>query len=84
MTEREEILKGQGWEKRFIASEPRLSEAVELYRSIGFDVLLEPLPDEKELEKDGCSASGCTACFEAGKERYRIIFTRARKGEGER
>lgn len=80
MTEREAILKGQGWEKRFIASEPRLSEAIELYQSIGFDVLLEPLPDEKELANSDCSATGCTACFEADRDRYRIIFTRARKG----
>ncbi|HAR95289.1 MAG TPA: hypothetical protein DCR97_04920 [Deltaproteobacteria bacterium] len=83
MTEREAILKDQGWEKRFIACEPRLSEAVELYRSIGFDVLLEPLPGEKGLHKGDCSATGCTACFEADRERYRIIFTRARKGEGQ-
>lgn len=83
MREREEILKDQGWEKRFIASEPRLSETVELYQSIGFDVLLEPLPEKNELEKDECSASGCTACFEADKERYRVIFTRKRKGGGQ-
>ena len=39
----------QGWEKRFIADEPRLSEMKELYESIGFDVLLEPLPPKEEL-----------------------------------
>jgi hypothetical protein len=81
MTNREEKLKGQGWEKRFVASEPRLSEAVDLYESIGFDVLLEPLPDDEELKKGGCGTSGCTACFETDKERYRIIFTKAKKGK---
>jgi hypothetical protein len=79
MTGREQELKDQGWEKRFIANEPRLSEAVELYESIGFDVLLEPLPDEDELKKGSCEASGCTACFQADKERYRMIFTRPKK-----
>ena len=28
----------QGWEKRFVADEPRLSEMKELYESIGFEV----------------------------------------------
>jgi len=81
MTRREKELADQGWEKRFVASEPRLSEAVELYESIGFEVLLEPLPDDEELQKDNCEASGCTACFEADRECFRIIFTRAKRGE---
>lgn len=72
-------MKAQGWQKRFIASEPRLSEAVELYQSIGFDVLLEPLPDQEELDEGECSTSGCTACFEADKGRYRMVFTKARE-----
>ena len=41
---REEELVGLGWTRRFIACEPRLSESVELYESLGFEVLLEPLP----------------------------------------
>jgi hypothetical protein len=81
MGKREDELRRQGWEKRFTASEPKLSEAVELYRSIGFDVLLEPLPDGEESDKTECAASGCTACFEVEKERYRIVFTRKEKGE---
>ena len=81
MANREEELVGQGWEKRFIAREPRLSEAVELYQSIGFDVLLEPLLNEGEVKRDNCEVSGCTVCFEADKERYRIIFTRAKNRE---
>jgi hypothetical protein len=40
MTRREEELISLGWEKRFVADEPRLSEMTELYESIGFDVLL--------------------------------------------
>jgi hypothetical protein len=76
MTKREEELEGLGWEKRFIADEPRLSEMKELYESIGFEVLLEPLPSKEEL--DACAESGCTACLDADPERYRIIYTRAR------
>jgi ribosomal protein S18 acetylase RimI-like enzyme len=41
MTKREEELLAAGWERRFIATEPRLREAIELYEEIGFEVLLE-------------------------------------------
>ena len=79
MTKREEELGAEGWERRFVASEPRLSEAVELYQSIGFDVLLDPLPTEEELKGGGCEESGCTACFDVDRERYKIIYTRAKE-----
>jgi len=59
--------------------EPRLKEAAELYESIGFDVLLEPLPAAEELKGADCEERGCTACFEVDRERYRIIYTRARE-----
>jgi hypothetical protein len=74
---REEELLQAGWERRFVACEPRLSEMVELYQSIGFEVLLEHLPGKEEMEREGgCSGQGCTACLDADPERYRIIFTR--------
>ena len=76
MTKREEELTSLGWEKRFVTDEPRLSEMKELYESIGFDVLLEPLPAKEELAS--CADSGCTACLDMDPERYRTIYTRAR------
>jgi len=76
MTKREEELISQGWEKRFIQDEPRLSEMVELYKSIGLEVLLEPLPGKGELS--ACSEGGCTACLDLDPLRYKIIFTRAK------
>ena len=79
MTKREEELVAEGWERRFVATEPRLQEAVELYEEIGFDVLLEPLPTEEELKGAGCEESGCTACFDVDRERYKIIYTRAKQ-----
>lgn len=72
----EEELESQGWEKRFIACEPRLSEMAELYKEIGFEVLLVPLPPESQIEKEGCSEKGCSICFQQHREKYRIIFTR--------
>jgi hypothetical protein len=76
MTKREEDLLRQGWEKRFLADEPRLSEMKEMYESIGFEVLLEPLPPKEELS--GCAESGCTACLDLDPGRYRTVYTRSR------
>jgi hypothetical protein len=76
---REEELVNAGWEKRFAACEPRLSEMADMYREIGFEVLLEPLPAREDIsteEASSCEEKGCTACFDADPERYRVIFTR--------
>lgn len=80
-----EELEREGWVKQFTASEPRLSEAVELYRQAGFEVHLEPLP--KDLDCDACEGAGdrnepeeCRACFQGFEDQYKIIFTRPKKG----
>ncbi len=80
-----EILEGEGWTRQFIANEPRLSEAVEMYRAIGFEVHLEPLPKGPECETcvGGEDEGDCRICFEGVEEQYRIIFTRPKKGETE-
>ncbi len=78
MKREDELIKA-GWERRFIACEPRLSEMVEMYKEIGLEVDLEPLATQEELEEDGtssCADTGCTACFDVDRDRYRIIFTR--------
>jgi hypothetical protein len=73
---REEELITAGWEKRFVACEPRLSEMVEIYEEIGFEVHLEPLPSKEEADSESCETGACTVCFDADRECYRIIFTR--------
>jgi hypothetical protein len=65
---REGELISAGWEKRFIACEPRLSEVVAMYEEIGFEVCLEPLPPKEELEQASCEEKGCTACFDVDPE----------------
>jgi len=79
-----EKLKKEGWVRQFVASEPRLSEAVDLYRESGFDVHLEPLP--KGLECDTCTGTEdqidkgeCRVCFAGFEDQYKIIFTKRRK-----
>lgn len=78
MTNREKTLIEEGWERRLIACEPKLSEIVELYREIGFDVHLEPLPQKNELKDNLCESEECTACYDLDREKYMIIYTRPR------
>ena len=81
---REETLIGEGWKKQFVASEPRLSEAIDMYIEAGFDVHLEPLPKEPECEICGGTEEAqesCRICYEGAEDQYKIIFTRPGKGK---
>ncbi len=70
----EEDLKKEGWMRRFTADEPRLSEAVELYRSLGYEVHLTPAEFKEENEL-------CKTCIQAECQKYRIIYIRPRQAE---
>ena len=81
-----EALEKQGWVRQFVASEPRLSEAADLYRESGFDVHLEPLPKGRECDtcagaEDQKERGECRVCFEGFEDQYKIIFTRRRKDD---
>jgi hypothetical protein len=67
MTSQEDLAR-EGWEKKTVSDEPRLSEIVEMYKEIGFEVHLEPFNSEEER--------GCTDCMKASPEKYKIIYTR--------
>lgn len=74
--EKEAALLAQGWQKQFMTDEPRLSEAVEEYCNLGFEVHLE------DVAPKACAASqDCTICFERPETaaRFKIIFTRPRQ-----
>ncbi|MBM2813448.1 MAG: hypothetical protein HW421_210 [Ignavibacteria bacterium] len=58
------------WEKRTVAEEPRLSELVELYRELGFEVRL----DDYKLDPD--CPDECTSCMMQTPEKYKVIYTR--------
>jgi hypothetical protein len=60
-------LRQAGWEPCFVADEPRLSEAVETYREIGFEVLLQPVRFDGEQ---------CTDCMRCEPGRFHMIFVR--------
>jgi len=75
--EKENQLVAQGWVKQFTTDEPRLSEAVEEYRDLGFEVRLEA------VDLAACAASGeCAQCFQRPEVavRFKIIFTRPASG----
>jgi len=71
-------LEQQGWTKQFVANEPRLSEAVEMYKEVGFEVHLEPLsPQSGQPAEEKCDLDAdCRQCFEGFEDQYKIIFTR--------
>jgi hypothetical protein len=69
---RHDQLAAQGWTKRFTADEPRLSEAVEEYQELGFEVLVEPM----DLQE---TTGECTSCLMVSPDRYRTIYTRRKK-----
>lgn len=80
-------LEKEGWTKQFVANEPRLSESAEMYKQLGFDVHLEPLPKEPECEscagtEEQEEKSECRICFEGVEDQYKLIFTRPLKGKG--
>jgi hypothetical protein len=61
-------LEAAGWMRRFAAAPPRLSEMVELYRTLGHEVHLEPLgQDEYGADCDDCAAARVA---------FRTIYTR--------
>lgn len=71
----DEKIEREGWTKRSILDEPRLTEVAEMYRSIGFEVKLVPLETN--------SIEGCTSCFESSPKRFSIVYTRDGSGQHE-
>ena len=57
-----------GWIQQFTVSGPRLQEAVENYRSLGFEVKTVPA---REIDTNNCNV-----CFEDAADETMMIFTR--------
>lgn len=68
-----EELEKQGWIKRTIIDEPRLSEIVDEYESLGFEVRLEPV-DTDEMDE------GCRRCYGNNAARFRTVYVRKKQG----
>jgi hypothetical protein len=65
---REEEMREKGWIKQNTIGEPRLSECVDLYKSIGYEVHLEPV-NPNEMSED------CRRCYEED-ETVKTIYIR--------
>ena len=70
MSNREDELKQDGWQKRFVAEEPRLSEMVELYKETGFEVHVEPLAAVETPDEENEECRACRICFEGSGGRF--------------
>ena len=62
-------LEKQGWVKRNTIAEPRLSEIVKEYESLGFEVHLEPIKFEN-LNKE------CRTCYQNQLDELKTVYTR--------
>ncbi len=62
----------EGWERRATYDEPRLTELVEMYQELGYEVYLESLNPSEE--------TGCAECLKAAPEKYTTIYTRKSAG----
>jgi hypothetical protein len=58
--QRAEQLARNGWTRRFTAIGARLNEAIELYRTLGYEITLEPGQPGAESVAD---TSACEQCF---------------------
>ena len=62
-------LEKEGWIKRTTIGEPRLSEVVELYKSLGYDVRVEPVKLD-ELDEE------CKRCYENEADEAKTVYVR--------
>jgi hypothetical protein len=62
-----EELEKKGWIKRTTIGEPRLSEIVELYKSLGYEVRVEPVRLD-ELDDD------CRRCYQDDIDAVKTVY----------
>ena len=70
--QKEEHLKKQGWNRQFVTDEPRLTEAVQLYKQLGYQVKLEQATYEEVNQM-------CANCLEDDCQRYKTIYIRKKQ-----
>ena len=66
----EKLPENTDWTKRNVVEEPRLSELVELYKELDFEVKLEDCT-EADFQDDGCNE-----CIKGFAGRYKVIYTK--------
>jgi len=66
----EKLPENTDWTKRNVVEEPRLSELVELYKELDFEVKLEDCT-EADFQDDGCNE-----CIKEFAGKYNVIYTK--------
>ncbi len=66
-----EELEKHGWVKRTTIGEPRLSEIIEEYKALGFEVHLEPVNLE-EMDDE------CRRCYGKNFDKFKTVYVRKR------
>ena len=69
---REKELEKEGWIKQTTIGEPRLSEIVELYKSLGYEVRLEPVKIN-DLDDE------CRRCYEGEINEVKTVYVKKKK-----
>ena len=64
-----EELEQKGWIKRTTIGEPRLSEIVELYKSLGYEVRVEPVKID-ELDEE------CRRCYKNEANEVKTVYVK--------
>ena len=66
-------IEAEGWKRQFTVEHKRVSEYVELYESIGYEVRVEPaIPNEKEE---------CQVCYKIDFSNLSTIYTKRKKNK---
>jgi hypothetical protein len=78
-------LQQQGWILRTTIGEPRLSEVVENYRAMGYEVHVEHFGTIRPNGSGGDAGESCTTCFDAAdktdaRQAWGSVYVRARQG----
>jgi hypothetical protein len=66
-------LEKEGWIKRTTIGEPRLSEIIELYKSLGYEVRVERVKLE-ELDNE------CRKCYENAADDIKTVYVKKKVG----
>ena len=69
---RQKELEKEGWVKQTTIGEPRLSEIVQLYRSLGYEVHIEPVKLD-ELDEE------CRSCYESEIDEVKTVYIKKKK-----
>jgi hypothetical protein len=69
--ERDAELAAEGWSRRFVGAPPKLKEHVELYESLGQEVLQDAVSEEELAEV--CAGCALALTF------FKVVYTRSAK-----